>query len=275
MSRNRVLSAVCGVAVALAGCGGGTNNDQGVSFSHLGYFADLETGGSCEDLPTGLGGLVVSLGLVRNGGAFINPDLGQGSDALISDSSIAAVVGYRNNLNGQGVRVRRLLLTYFIPGATEQPPTTTIPLSAFLGPADDVGDNGEFDSTLPPSFAGSNQCGFSRTQIVPPAVFRWLIFNQDKLPETPFSMEVYSTIVADSTSGNTYESNTEAFFISFTPETAIPATDAAGNTGASTSEVSSDGLDDTTETETGLDTGLDTGDTDDSVETPTDDGSDL
>lgn len=274
MSRNRVLTAVLGVAVAFYGCGG-TNNDQGVTFNHLGYFSTFEGAASCDSLPAGLLQISVPLGLVNRGDPFENPDFSQiPSDTL--DGSVRAVVGFQNHLSGQGMSVRRALLSYFIPGATEQPPTTTVALNGTLGPADELGTGGTFDSTLPPSFAGREQCGLSTIAIVPPAVFRWILFNQDKLPETPFLMEVTSTIIASSTSGNEYESNPQTLSVVFTPETSIPATDTAGDTGASTTEgVSSEAAGDTSENTVGDTTDDTLDDTENTDDTSSGDGSDL
>jgi hypothetical protein len=149
------------------------------------------------------------------------------------------VVGIQNNLYGQAFRAERLLLDFYIPGASEQPPSTNVPVSLIAGPAESAqnsvgGQNNQNNqnqsnpglrrpifTSLPPSF--SNLCNRALTQatIVPASIREWLNFNRDLLPPAPFKMEVVMRVSGLSSSGDRIETNEVVLDVDVLPETYV------------------------------------------------------
>ncbi len=254
------LATVSAVALA-AGCSGSTSNDQGMSVTFLGYFASFGTG--CATLPTrGFGGGSIQIGSGK-------PEPGTTlSDANLTgidpSSGLVAIVGLQNNIFAQAFRGDRLLLDYFIPGASVQPPSTTVPLSLFAGPGragtstiggttdPTNGGRNPVASSLPPTF--SNLCNrvYAQTYIIPASVREWLNFNRDVLPEPPFQMEVTARISGISSAGDRFETQPETIPINLIPEvivtptegtdTGVPAGVTDGTSGLTTDGTDADGF---------------------------------
>ena len=126
---------------------------------------------------------------------------GSGTDPA---GGFLSVIGIQNNLYGQAYRGERLLLEYYVPGASVQPPSTTVPIYLVAGPAEsasqvntgggsgattiDPGLRKPLFTSLPPSF--SNLCNRTLQQvtIIPPAIREWLNFNRDLLPDAPYKL---------------------------------------------------------------------------------------
>jgi hypothetical protein len=278
MSDSRAIRKISGLAVAVgitwltASCGGNgaANNDQGMSVTFLGLFNSnrLEVnnagggggggGGNqtpgnqgCGQLPAGFSG-----GYIRLGEAEPEPG-GTASSTNLSGTDPAggyvSVVGVQNNLYGQAFRAERLLVDFYIPGASIQPPSTNVPVFLIAGPAESaaqVNNNGgggaaggtgngngaanpglrrPLFTSLPPSF--SNLCNRSLAQvtIIPPAIREWLNFNRDVLPEPPFKMEVTIRLNGLSSSGNRYDTNDGTFDFDILPESFIEPTTGDGS----------------------------------------------
>lgn len=138
----KLIAAVTPILLA-AGCGGNgaANNDQGASVTLLGFYSSLPAPGG------GGGGAGAGGGTFGNGATCSSPTqplnyltfrLGQAQpepDSNEPSSGITATIGVQNNLIGQFFRADRTLLSYYIPGATSQPPDTNAPLALLAGPA--------------------------------------------------------------------------------------------------------------------------------------------
>jgi hypothetical protein len=191
-----VLGGFLAVSVAaLAGCGSsGSSNDQGVAFSLNEFYTD-------STATTGRVGYVSPFG------------------ALIATSAVQL----QNNLIGQGIRVRRLFLSYNIPGSGISLPSTSVGLTSTLGPVEcAAGPNVPecVDTTLPAAFK-TNNISNSEFRPVPAAVNEYLILNRDSLPALPFSLEI--TIVAEgvTTSGDTLQSNAGVLNVEYIDDSGI------------------------------------------------------
>ena len=259
-----------GLTWLTASCGGNgaANNDQGMSVTFLGLFnsnrlaANNAGGGGgggggggqtpgnqgCGQLPEPFGGGYLRLGEAEPepGGTVSATNL-SGTDAA---GAFVSVVGLQNNLYGQAFRAERLLVDFFIPGASQQPPSTNVPVFLLAGPAESAAQTGigggagaggganaapnpglrrPLFTSLPPSF--SNLCNRSLAQvtIVPAAVREWLNFNRDVLPEPPFQMEVTLRLNGLSSSGNRYDTNDATFDFTILPESYIEPTSPDGS----------------------------------------------
>lgn len=204
------------------GCGTSSTNSQGVSFTLLGFFAELPESGSGE-IPNGELGQAVPLSVE-------GPET-QGGNLV---GTVSTVLGLRNNISSQFVRVDRLLMSYNIEGASQQPPNTTLAYSFFLGPLVGSDVEGESESSDDsnstsggsslPDFEDVLNIGFGSFPIVPPEIIAWLNFNRNNLPELPFTMTATVRASGVTSAGNRVTSNESSYFIIFTPDIAIAPT---------------------------------------------------
>jgi hypothetical protein len=249
--------AAVGASLAVVSCGGNgaSNNDQGMSVTFLGLFnsnrlTTSTTGGGgaggvgvtpgqlgCGRLPAGIIGAYIQLGEIgpEPGGTLTSTNL-SGTDPA---GAFVAVVGIQNNLYGQAFRAERLLLDFYVPGASEQPPSTNVPISLIAGPAESAqntigGQNNQNNqnqsnpglrrpifTSLPPSFSNLCNRALSQATIVPASIREWLNFNRDLLPPAPFKMEVVMRVSGLSSSGNRIETNEVVLDVDVLPETYV------------------------------------------------------
>ena len=257
-------------SVIMLGCGGNgaSNNDQGISVSFLGLFQTATTsnaGGGTQNNLTGCGQLPqpFSGGFISLGQTFLDPTATPqpGFSGLSIDPSgaVYAIVGIQNNMYGQIFRADRVLLQYYVPGATVQPPSTNVAVNMLAGPAESGlgtitdGENGNIlrkpvVTSLPPTFSQVCNRAFAQVPIIPAPVREWLNFNSNQLPEAPFDLEVVVQLTGLSSGGNRYDTNEALFTLSIIPEIPIiPPTPApVTTTSESTSDSTSNATDATT-----------------------------
>lgn len=216
-----VLSAAVAV-FSTPSCGGGSSNDQGTSFSLFGAFAP---GTEDDDLCTaGTSGSIIAL----------SSDFGDGN---VLQSKIG--LGLQNHTVSV-IRVRRVLLNYFIEGATTQPPVTSLPIGVVLAPGSSNpnsslpptpgtggGTGGESDIPAP----GNIAC--AETLVVPPDIQAYLNFNRNSLPALPYTMHVEMRVAGITSAGDEIESNPLDYFVQVTEDTII---NPIGGSGSSSSE---------------------------------------
>ena len=215
-----VVAGAAGLLSVLAACGSSSNNDQGMSFTLFGFFKSA-------DIDQGDAGQIVQLS----------------TDAESNGSAGGArtFVGIQNNLVGQGFRTQRSFLSFYIEGAQIQPPDTTQPFSAVLGP---VSADGEVitnpdgsSSSLPDGWAGLANQRFVETFIVPPDVMAWINLNRNQLPEPPFTMSVHIYVTGLTTSGSRLDSNGMDYFVQFVPDNVVsPSTDSDSSSSEAATE---------------------------------------
>lgn len=199
------------VAGAVAGCGSASSNDQGTSFSLLGFFT--EAGEEGEPLPT-----FANI-------TFPISELDEEGEATVGAET--SVMGVENFLGCQGLRADRLHLSYFVPGATDQPPSTIQAVSAIMGPSGGSSEGESVsgcESSLPPGFANISSRAFVTVPVVPAAVREWIVLNRGSLPEAPFNLIVSAYVSGVTTAGDRYESNSVEISAEVTPDTIIAPT---------------------------------------------------
>lgn len=218
------VAALTGLMVVIgSGCGGtNSSNSQGVSFTLLGFFSELPESGS-TDLPTGQLGQTVPL-------SAENPE----TQSNNSSGAVETVFGIQNNLSGQFIRADRMDLSYYIEGATRQPPDTIMAITKFLGPSssssDDAATVDSASSTLP-DFGKILNLGFGFFPIVPPEVTAWLNFNRGILPELPFTMVVTAKAEGVTSAGVRQITNPALFFVIYTADNVIAPTEGEESVG--------------------------------------------
>ena len=263
-------------SVIMLGCGGNgaSNNDQGISVSFLGLFQSATTsnaGGGAQNNLTGCGQLPqpFSGGFISLGQTFLDPTAtpqpGFGGLSIDPSGAVYAIVGIQNNMYGQIFRADRVLLQYYVPGASVQPPSTNVAVNMLAGPAESglggIGFGGGVEeeetaadprrpivTSLPPSFNQICNRAFAQVPIIPAPVREWLNFNSNQLPEAPFDLEVVVQLTGLSSGGNRYDTNEALFTLSIIPEIPIiPPTPApVTTTSESTSDSTSNATDATT-----------------------------
>jgi hypothetical protein len=225
----------------LSACGGGGgNNDQGTTFSLIG-FNSVDPQNVCQP-ESFISQMIIGLS-----------DAGQSEVGDIG--AFAPCITLQNNMSTQYVRVDRLYLEYFVPGAAEQPPTTSTALGVILGPQPSVSNDGGTGSgpggspivgpppftSLPPSFTngggGAGAGGVAQTQtvganVVPVEIREWLALNRLSLPETPFQMTLIARAGGVTNSGDSIVTNDNVFQVIVTEDNLITPTTGNGGTGA-------------------------------------------
>jgi len=253
------IAALSAVAIACGG-NGASNNDQGMSVTFLGLFnsTNLSNAGGggggggltpgnqgCGQLPS-----VFIGGSLRLGQAEPEPS-NSTTDSNLSGTneagSYVSVVGVQNNLYGQVFRADRVYIDYYIPGASAQPPSTSVPVSLLAGPAEsaaggqvaggggaggaaggairDPGIRRPTFTSLPPSLANICNRALAQVTVVPAAVREWLNFNRDLTPEAPYKMEVTIRVSGLTSAGDRLDTNDGTFDFEILPETLIVPTD--------------------------------------------------
>lgn len=280
MSRLGKIYIVVGVAtlsaVAIA-CGGNgaSNNDQGMSVTFLGLFNSTNLsqagggGGGAGGITPGNQGCG-QLPSVFVGGSFRLGEAEPEPNNTTTDSNLSgtneagayvSVVGVQNNLYGQVFRADRVYVDYYIPGASAQPPSTSVPVSLLAGPAESAasgiggagGAGGNTGSTvrdpgirrpaytsLPPALSNICNRALAQVTVVPAAVREWLNFNRDLTPEAPYKMEVTIRVSGLTSAGDRLDTNDGTFDFEILPETLVIPTDGLATpeaTAAATTQV--------------------------------------
>lgn len=205
----------CGVV--FVGCGDASSNDQGTSFTFLGWYEKADP----EAEPTLLTGLTLNLN----------------SLAVNNIAGKTAYAGFTNHLYGEAIRLQRVHLKFEVPGSKIEIPSTAAVLNTILGPRPDNG-SGAFDqdSSLPDSFGdGTGAAGedfaptsYGEVFIVPAEIMSFLSLNKASLPQTPFTLVVTAYGSAITTAGKQLNSNEIQFAIFVSDEVDIPTIGGSG-----------------------------------------------
>ncbi len=247
MKRIHVLGLALVATLVALGCGGNgaSNNDQGVSVTFLGLFSSLPASstttsttqttsgnGGCAQLPQGISGGYIYLSGVGTSTPS-TPVPGFVPLAVDPAGNVSMIVGMQNNLYGQFFRADRVLLQYYIPGSTLQPPTTNVAVNFLAGPAEAgemTTNTGTTNTTtpsrgirqpivtsLPPAMSQVCNRSFAQVPIITAPIREWLNFNKMQLPEAPYDLEVVVQLSGLSSSGNRYDTNSGAFSFTVVP----------------------------------------------------------
>lgn len=195
------------VAVGLMSCGTASNNDQGVAFTAYGWAAPDDEG-ICTFGLVNTGTVTIS-----GGSALIEGQLPSGEIFLAP--SLCFVIG--SNLTKQTIRADRMFYEFRIPGASEQPPTTSAPFSVVLSPPQEGSEGGEGEEDGPK--AQSVTIG---GRVLPNEIIQWISLNRGKLPSTPFRMEGIYRVSGVTSAGDRMETNEIGFNFSVVEDNVIP-----------------------------------------------------
>jgi len=174
----------------MAGCGG-SSNDQGVTFTALGFFQVTEEDGALE----------------------INPDvIISGIGTVMGAQSARVAIGLQNNLCCQFIRTERVQFSYEIPGVGVRPPDTAVTIGGIIRPTPggvvEDGDGAGSQSSLPDGFiTGEASINYYTLRPVRTEIGEWLLFNKNQLPATPFDMIVTATATGVTSAGNRLQTN--------------------------------------------------------------------
>ena len=205
---NTTTTCLAVVCLALVGCGGGGSNDNGVSFSFLGVFQEVqEQVAPAADVPPtvdnhpGDTGRVVDLERID---AIPNDVNGDGD-------ADGGFLGMQNNLDSQSINVQGVSVKIVIPGAVVDPVATDfVPMSIRLGPA--VVAQGQTATNI----------AFAQTLFVAPKIIAFLNQNPSLLPPKPFTMNIVMRLTGTSDSGDSFDSNEFTYSVSVVPSTIVP-----------------------------------------------------
>ena len=176
------------LVVGVLGCGSSTtNNDQGASFSALGFFT-----AATPEPPPGLSGL--------------NATLSQDSAASGFASQSLAYIGLENRLTNSFIRVTKIDCDYNVPAATIPIPSDSISTSGFINASPSIGG---------PTIGGSGTATATGTgtrlylqfQLISPSIYAYLNSNRNALPELPFQVQILCTATGITNAGKTFETN--------------------------------------------------------------------
>lgn len=200
--RNTILFPVL---FGMLGCGS-ASNDQGTSFVFSGFVFINRTSGQVEcDRFTH--GTDVSIDRTEGGTLTIDQYLG---------------AKFQNNMSSQFIRIERMVMDYYIPGASQQPPSTTWPMGNVIPPAA-TPSAGENRSSLPENdnFEAPDCAYFA---VMPPSILSWIDQNRDLLPEMPFTVEARVKALGVTSSGQVIYSNELSAYVNIATEATIPGT---------------------------------------------------
>lgn len=200
----------------LFGCGDATRNDQGVTFTFLGWFQD-STG------TIGQSGLVSSLSQT-------------GTETAGTIEAVTSFAGLQNNLSDQFIRTTQIVHEYYIPGASVHPPKSAFTFTTIVGPTSG-NSGGEFnqDGSLPGSFDSLGSTTFTQVSVITADIRSFINFNRESMPELPFNMIVTSYVKGITSAGVEVSTNKSYIEVLFTPDVVITPSQDTGSTANSTS----------------------------------------
>lgn len=234
--RSALPIALC--LVLASGCGDSKGNDQGVSFGFRSWAPMSATAITCPP-PQSITTLIVPLsGSFGSQTALPDDETGGGVNFQANSGSAGGAAFLTmvldNYLSKEAIRVDRAFHSYFIPGASVQPPDTSVGVSATLGPGVTLGDEFQSDSTLPDGFStiGSTTC--ANVPIITADIRTFLNLNRSSFPEPPFVMVVETYASGVTTSGTRLDTNPIQLEVLVTTDNVIPPTEGTATGGTTT-----------------------------------------
>ncbi len=224
-----VLALSCLTVIGFLGCGDSVRNEQGVTFTFLGWYAVLDDEGNID--PNSDGDPQLFTGL------YYRLDSTQ-------EGHLVMQAGLQNNLFGEAIRLQRIHMDYELIGGTLPIPSTDIVAAAFLGPIqDNSSDSFGQGSTLPDSLIGDGEGEdfspkiYYGAPILSTDLRNFLSLNRDSIPQRPTSLVVRSKALGVTTAGRQMETNELEFVITLLDGTGEDlASGASANANTSTAE---------------------------------------
>ena len=216
----RLLAGVV-IGGALVSCGSASNNDQGVSFTLLGYFTGAGDTTDTTTLPTSLTGVSIVISDPNDEAPPSADNFGGGT--------VVAYVGAQNNIVTEFIRVDQSFFEYVVPGASVQPPSTNYPVTMTLGPGPSSSPNPP-GSSLPGGFEGLANRGYAQVPIISADIRAWLNFNRALMPPTPFYLTVKTVLSGVTSAGDRLYTNAADLFVQVNDDTIIAPTGGTSST---------------------------------------------
>jgi hypothetical protein len=193
-----LIAAVVFGAAVIAGCGGSSNNDQGMSFQAIGWFQlDEDEEIEPDDRPTGLSGLIVPLATDISA---LNVPLPNGVTLEADGLAAFGAIGFENRMTTQYVLVQRVDCSYTVPGADP----------SLVFPNDSHGMGVTLDPTPGPDDETTGTV-FNRVYatipVITPEFYAFLNVNRARLPALPFRLFISCRGVGVTQSGDVLETN--------------------------------------------------------------------
>jgi len=273
MKGKTLFAAVAAPVLAgiVAGCGSSTtNNDQGVTFLALGYFAD--SAGT-----TGVSGV----------NAVLSSDIGasgiQGIPGAVGQQTLV-FMGVENRLRNQFIRLTKFDCEYLVPGSSLSIPPDSFAAAGVVTPnpgiggpsIDGAGASGNVGfgaggggagaaggtagqaggatagatgggagggGTVGTSGPATGQGGrlFSQFPVIGPDIYSYLNNNREALPELPFRMQALCRATGVSSAGDAFATNEAGITVTFFEVAEFPNPD--GGTGSTGTGGDVDGFD--------------------------------
>ena len=174
-------------ALSIAGCGSGTNNDQGTSFLNLGYFQDA-------DGSIGATGLTYSISEDSVVEAF-------SSDSGSND--VRVFMRNQNLLSQQFIRLVRINCDYDSQGNSFRIPSQSFATNALIEPTEGLGG-----SSTTTTF-------YSEFPILSAEILKFVGGNLNSFPELPFTIVASCSATGITQAGDVLETNSQFFPIAF------------------------------------------------------------
>lgn len=213
-----------GGVVALLGSCGTAANDQGVSFTITSFNA-VDDEGKCQ-MDVGVSGVSFPLS-------------SDTETALSSGNVYAPCVQMQNNMSTQFIRTERAYLSFYVEGASEQPPSTVTVLGTVIGPGSDIEPEGTTQTNSASTRKGTIPTGalsianrvVAPIIVVPSETRSWMALNRASLPEPPFNMVITASVTGVTSAGDRMESNPLSINGEVTSDLVIVPTDGGDGTG--------------------------------------------
>jgi hypothetical protein len=209
---------LAGIALVagVLGCGSSTtNNDQGASFSALGFFEANST----ETPPPALAGFTTTLSSdPANQGIFLNQSL--------------AAIGLENRLRNSFIRLTKVDCEYQVPGSSISVPPDSVAVSSFIPASPGIGGpqiggsggsggvggsggsstGGTTTTDTSSGTGGGNATGegsktYMTFKVISASIYSYLNNNRNALPELPFQVQIFCTATGVTNAGKTIETN--------------------------------------------------------------------
>ena len=185
------------LAVAMAGCGSGGNNDQGIAFTATGIFRGPE---SVED-----GRIRCTEPNVTNAVVDVSGPLSLSGVAAFPDRTnseadpCGGYIGVENNLTQLAMNVQRVDVSYDVPGAATAIPDNPVAVGYTVQSASSTRET----TSGQPNLVYANLV----EQLVPAQIMEFLRINQGLLPQTPYRMTATLVAVGQAQNGDQYRTN--------------------------------------------------------------------
>ena len=228
MAQRRSLVLIAGALLLLSSaCGGGGGaNDQGTSFTALGFFEDGDATG--DTLPAGDAGTLVFINETVPGSQGVFP-LIVPVDKNPTEAGIqGGFIGLENRITTQHVRTVRMDCDYVVAGASINIPSDSWHFTSVVNAAQVTINQTTGAQETEPSRT------FNQVEIVSPDIMSFLNNNRNSFPELPFRLTAICRVIGVTQAGDTLTTNDVFYSVQFSNEPSQGTQPGDFNTGPGT-----------------------------------------